>query len=44
MDRLGGGEVFNYLVDYYKKIGFELVSDLSNEDDGACYLMRKKLR
>ena len=43
LERLVGWEVFDHLVAYYKKSGFDVVYDLSDEDDARCYLMRKKL-
>lgn len=43
IERVIGGEMFDYLVAYYKEIGFETVCDLSDEDDARCFLMRKKL-
>ncbi len=43
LERLCGGEIFDTLVEYYKNAGFETVRDISNEDDGRSYLLRKKL-
>jgi predicted GNAT family N-acyltransferase len=37
------GEAFDVLVAYYESIGFVTVRDLTNEDDGRSFMMRKAL-